>query len=66
MPSSLPSEEMSGVAAKDNSGVTEDGVAVEAIIHGFPMPASFREPSWCWVSPEAAGPRGVVVPFSSR
>lgn len=33
-----------GPAAKDDSGVTEDGVAAEAIILGFPVPTGLAEP----------------------
>lgn len=43
------------LTAKGDSGITEDGVAVEAIIHGFPVLTGLTEPNWCWVSIQAAG-----------
>ncbi len=52
---SLSSEKKGGLAAKHDSGVTEDGVALEAVIRGFPVLTGLTEPSWCWVSIQAAG-----------
>lgn len=40
---------------KDDSSVTEDGVAVEAVIRGFPVPTGLTESNWCWISPKQLG-----------
>lgn len=48
---------------KANSGVAEDGMAVEAIIRGFPVLTGLTEPSWCWVSIQTAGQGFFVVLF---
>lgn len=52
------------LAAKGDGGFTEDGVAVVAIIRGFPVLTGLTEPKWCWVSIQAAGLGHFVVLIS--
>lgn len=52
------------LSAKGDGGFAEGGVAVVAVIRGFPVLTGLTKPKRCWVSNRAAGLRHFVVLIS--